>query len=406
MRYPARFSILFCFLFIFMPVAGWGGDIPLTTAPTVHFATVEEGRKALGARDDFIMRLTPWERMVRSGVDRTVSESEFLKSRAGAVRPWTAAEISTVTKAWEAMKPRLALLKAHLPERILMVKCASTTGSLERAISRGNTIVLTPDYFDRGHLRDDLRGALARELFHIITRRDPELRERLYELVDYVPCREVFLAEPFRSRQFIQPYYPVFDCMTTMTVNGKKVPVAPVSLDAITLDRVIPPKFQSMATTVTIRGVTRKVLFVGDRYPTWRRRPYENSRVYLIELQNVEGDWIVRWEHGGPVFVTPDKQPDGINGYRGEETPEEILARDFEVLVADPAKPARFIQAMTWEINSITSEALTKGTTPDAVSSATRSFEKDVTAIRKTNAQLNRVARMRELLAHPVRAGQ
>ena len=386
--------------------AARGADIPLAAAPTVHFATVEEGRAALGARDDFIMRLTPWERMVRSGVDRAVSESEFLKSRADGVRPWTAAEISSVTKAWEAMRPRLAPLKALLPDRILMVKCASTTGSLGRATSRGNTIVLTPPYFDRRYLGNDLHGALARELFHIMTRRDPELRERLYDLVGYVPCRQVYLSEPFRSRQFIQPSYPVFDSMTTMTVSGKKVPVAPVSLDGLWVAKVIPQALKGLATTVTLQGVARQVLFSSDRRPTWKKRPYEDSCYYLIQLQCVEGDWIVRWEHGGPIMVTPDKLPDGINGYRGEETPEEILARDFEVLVADPAKPARFIQAMTWEINIITSEALTKGTTPDAVSSATRSFERNVSALRKTNAQLNRVAKMRAMLAHEVGEGQ
>jgi len=45
-------------------------DIRLTAATAIHFASVAEGSKILMARDDFIRRLSPFDRAARLKVDR------------------------------------------------------------------------------------------------------------------------------------------------------------------------------------------------------------------------------------------------------------------------------------------------------------------------------------------------
>ena len=64
------------------------------TAPSISFlfASLEEGREILRARDGFIRRLSPFDRAARLKTDREVSETEFLNFVAGEVIEWDSAD--------------------------------------------------------------------------------------------------------------------------------------------------------------------------------------------------------------------------------------------------------------------------------------------------------------------------
>ena len=46
---------------------------------TVRFASVRKGAEILGRKDDFIQRLSPFDRAARMKTDRSISGGEFLK---------------------------------------------------------------------------------------------------------------------------------------------------------------------------------------------------------------------------------------------------------------------------------------------------------------------------------------
>ena len=69
------------------------GRAKLVLADTTFvFATVAEGRKALGRRDDFINQLSPFDRSARLKTDREVSKSELLDFVKQQLLGWTEAE--------------------------------------------------------------------------------------------------------------------------------------------------------------------------------------------------------------------------------------------------------------------------------------------------------------------------
>ena len=119
----------------------------------------------------------------------------------------------------------------------------------------------------------------------------------------------------------------------------------------------------------------------------------------LVELERTDKGWRVKLLHGGPVQHYPVKPMFGIAPGLICLPPEKILARDFTMLVADPLRPARDMHAITHAIDGLTSMALARGTTIDAITGATRPLEDKLEAIRSVNAWINRIDRMRAALA-------
>lgn len=398
-------SIMMC-----LALPARGAELPLTSSTVVRFATVEEGREVLGASDAFTRAMSPWERWARlGGPGRYVSETDFLKAQADGVRPWTKAEVTSVTRVWQEIKPRLAKLELPLPPVILMVKCEATTGSRAVPYSRGNAIVIPPDHFivrrpndsrEADSRRTEIINALGGGLFYIMMRHDPALRRVFQKMIGYEACEPIELPEPFKSRSLTLPEYPVCDSMTTVTEDEEQIPVAPVSLLATRIGSRAASSSKGVITTTTINGKTYTGNFTCDLFPQLHRKVDEDYQSVLVELEPAGKGWRVKLLHGGPVQHYPMKPIFGIAPNMIVLPPEKILARDFTLLVADPLRPARDIYASTRAIDRRTSEALARGTIIDAVSGATRmTLEDNFDDIRKASAWFNRMSRMRAALA-------
>ena len=249
---------------LFIATAARGEDLRLTSSTVVRFASVAEGRGVLGARDAWSGAMSPWERAARLGcLGRDVSEVEFLKAQTNCVLPWTKAEVTSVTKVWQEIKPRLAPLELSLPPVILMVKSDATTGSRAAPYSRGNAIVIPPDHFvvkrpgdwrEADSRRNEIINALGGGLFYIMMRHDPALRRVFQKMIGYEACEPIELPEPFKSRSLTQPEYPVFDSMTMVTEDDQQIPVAPVFLLASRMSLRAASSSKGVITTTTING--------------------------------------------------------------------------------------------------------------------------------------------------------
>jgi hypothetical protein len=64
------------------------GQVKQTDGTEVMFPTVEEARQMLTVRDEFVERLSPFDRAARMKTDRDVSEEEFLEFVGKNALPW------------------------------------------------------------------------------------------------------------------------------------------------------------------------------------------------------------------------------------------------------------------------------------------------------------------------------
>jgi len=155
-----------------------------------HFATASEAAEILTRKDDFIQRLSAFDRAARMKTDRTVSAEEFLAFVKASVSSWTDAEKGKVEAAIGQIRPALEALPLPLPKTIALLK---TTGAEEgQAFYTRDTAIVFPE----GQLtaaNPPLEKTIAHELFHILSRENPAMREALYQAIGFTACAEVQL---------------------------------------------------------------------------------------------------------------------------------------------------------------------------------------------------------------------
>lgn len=280
-------------------------EIPFVPGTVVRFADVDEGVRALTKRDDYISRLSPFDRQVRPRTDRDVSEDEFLAFAGQHVAPWTEAEIMKLTPLVQELAKKAAPWKLPLPRVVLLVK---TTGREEgrAAYCRGAAIVLPQNMVD-GPARK-LQSILPHELFHVLSSHNPKLRDALYAVIGFQPCDEVPLPDSLAARKITNPDAPVTNHYITVTQDGRRIDLVPV-------------------------------LF--SKTPRYDAGRGGNLFSYLtFKLMQVAGDGATKrpvLDQGKPVLFDPDSVP-GYHEQIGRNTkyiihPEEVLADNFVFLV-------------------------------------------------------------------------
>ena len=113
----------------------------------------------------------------------------------------------------------LSGIDMSLPKHILLVK---TTGREDAGTyTRQNTIII-PDLGSQWPSVDRLADGILHELFHIMTRYRPEIREQLYGIIGFHPCGEVELPDYLADRMIINP--DVSNNCFSIQVSVKDVP--------------------------------------------------------------------------------------------------------------------------------------------------------------------------------------
>jgi hypothetical protein len=282
--------------------------MPLGNA-TMHFASQSEGRQILTAKDDFIQRLSPFDRSARMKTDKAVSEDELLAFIGRNVEEWSKDETQTVQEAIEALQPLVRDLRLSLPPAVQLIK---TTGTEEgnAAYTRTSAIVLPKIELSKG--QKDIQKLICHELFHILSRQNPALREKLYGIIGFTKCHEIELPPELERRKITNPDAPRNDHFIRLTIDGHESLAVPILLS-------------SVETYDVKRG--------GEFFA------YLQFQFLLVEKDGRSGNLKPVTEGSSPKLVGMER----VSGFMeqvGRNTdyiihPEEILADNFALLVLD-----------------------------------------------------------------------
>jgi hypothetical protein len=191
-------------------------------AQELAFANVDQARQILGTRDAFVERMSPFDRAARLKTSRVVTEAEYLDFAASAALGWEEADRRAISAAYEGVQARIRALRLPLPAQFLVVK---TTGTEEgdTAYTR-QTAVMIP----RSKVRDNLPRLLAHELFHIASRANPALAERLYAVIGFTRCTEASYPAELAARKLTNPDAPRNDYCIHVTLDRQSVVATPI----------------------------------------------------------------------------------------------------------------------------------------------------------------------------------
>jgi hypothetical protein len=291
-----------------LTAAAWlalvAGVVPLRGfAHEIEFASIEKGRDVLGARDDFVARLSSFDRAARLKSADDVSEDEYLAFARAAAREWSNDERARLTNAFTAIKPKLAALLPELDAPILLIK---TSGEEEggAGYTRASAVMLPQALADER----ELERLLAHEIFHVASRSNPTLKRELYGTIGFEPCGEVSLPPALAARKMTNPDAPVNEHCIEVQVDGSSVWGMPLLLSR--QERFDP---------------TAGIPFFG----------YLTLSMLLVERDGASSRPL---ERNGAVVLVPFNRVGGLQEQIGRNTEyvihaEEILASNFELLV-------------------------------------------------------------------------
>jgi len=201
-------------------------DVDLRAGCIAHFASTIEAAETLGQKDDFIQRLSPFDRASRMKTDKSASEEEFLAFVKTKAVAWNDAERTKIEAAIATLRPAFERLTIPFPKKILFIK---TTGAEEgHAFYTRDTAIMMPekaiDEADTGLLKK----TIAHELFHILSRSNTPLREKLYEAIGFTNCGEIQFPSELKARKITNPDAPRNDHSIRLRVEGKEVSAVPI----------------------------------------------------------------------------------------------------------------------------------------------------------------------------------
>jgi hypothetical protein len=278
------------------------GAAPIT-AHEVEFASIEDARAVLGARDDFTSRLSPFDRAARLKSAIDVSETEYLEFATAAGRAWLPDERARLTAAFAAIEPKLTELLPALDAPILLVK---TSGAEEggAGYTRANAVMLPA-------LRDerDLQRVLAHEIFHVVSRNNPDLKRALYRAIGFEECGEVVLPPALAVRKMTNPDAPVNEHCIELQVAGANVWGMPILLARA--ERYDP------AAGIEFFGYLTLSMLLVDRTAMGAARPLERDGAAVLEPFNRVAGFFEQVGRNTEYIIHA----------------EEILASNFELLV-------------------------------------------------------------------------
>ena len=269
-----------------------------------EFASPQRGRDVLGRADEFVALMSPFDRQVRMKTERDEGQQAFLKFASNEVRAWPDDHRAKVTKVIRDL--HMALSRYSLP-KLQPVLLIHTTGAEEggAAYTRQNAIVLPRPFSSRPS-----KKLIAHELFHVLSRQHPKLRDRLYAAVGFQPCQPVRLPGEMQDRRLTNPDAPQF---------AHRIEV---KLDESQSASLVP------------------VLYAKEKYDHREKGSlFRYMEFRLLQLTpDLSQRFVPKLVEGKPVLHTP-QLPD-FHRQIGRNTgyiihPEEILADNFALLVTD-----------------------------------------------------------------------
>jgi hypothetical protein len=271
-----------------------------------QYAPPATGKAVLTNRDEFIRALSPFDRAARMKTEHSVSEGEFLGFLNQNVVEWSPAETNRLDRILHDIQQRVSGWSLPLPGPILLVK---TTGHEEgnACYTRENAIILPEQEISHGQ---NLEGTLLHELFHVVSRANPELRKRLYQIVGFSRINEVDYPQSIRDRKITNPDGVQTGWRIIVTNQSRVVSAVPI-LFAST------PRYDPKKGGEFFDYLTFKLLAVEEADGRWGPS-LQNGRPELLDAKTVSG-----------FFEQVGRNTDYIIH------PDEILAVNFEQLALD-----------------------------------------------------------------------
>ena len=190
------------------------------------FPDVSTAQKLLGQEDTYTATASAFDRKVRMGAATDPGIRKYLEFVSAQVVPWNPKSRDAVEKAVDAIQTPLSSLAIRLQSPVNLLH---TTGREESgaAYTRGNEIIFPTR--ELGSRNKPPTKLLAHELFHVISRQHPDLRDQLYQLIGFEKANPIKLPANLSHLRITNPDAPVIQHVMQLKLTPEEsVHIAPM----------------------------------------------------------------------------------------------------------------------------------------------------------------------------------
>jgi hypothetical protein len=271
-----------------------------TLSDRLTFAGIDRAREILGRSDEWARQLSTFDRGVRMRTTESTNTYDFLEFISEAAVAWTDDEQRYWQSLIDQLSEALEGMNLNIPDA-WMVK---TTGLEEfNAVYVRNQSIIFP----RGRI--EIAGdvprdffLLAHELFHMLSREYPALRDELYSLLGFRRFPGFEYPVELEGRRLSNPIYgDRYEYALTVQTDSGPVDVTPVYQSAVPLEELI------AISEGGIRAIFQAIDFVLLPVDTTTRTVLRDDTGKPIVYKFEDTDWIDRMQRNSSYIIHPDE---------------------------------------------------------------------------------------------------
>ncbi len=195
------------FLFFIQLLAKAQNEFTLQPGTIVKPANLQRGKELITTPDEYTSVLSKFDLQSKTTRKDNVTLDDYLKNAASQVEDWTDAEKEILGKVVKSVSNKISALGLNLkmPEKIEVVKTTMEEEGGAAGYTRANYIVLQDILLAA---TGTLENLFIHELFHVLSRYNPDMREKIYNSLGFHKCNEVEYPKEIKERRISNPDAP------------------------------------------------------------------------------------------------------------------------------------------------------------------------------------------------------
>ncbi len=198
---------------------GYGGDL---LTDIIRFASIDKAKQLLTQEDDFTACWSQFD--IDSRLQKKNStKDELLKHISSQVRGWAPKEKAKILSMLKSIDKSIAKqgFNIDFPDEIYFVKTTAKEEGGAGGYTRANYVVLKEGILSLS--KGDLKKLIVHELFHVLSRNNPNLRKALYKIIGFEIIKEIEYPENLKNYRITNPDATQTDSYITLVYNGQQV---------------------------------------------------------------------------------------------------------------------------------------------------------------------------------------
>lgn len=179
-----------------------------------------QGAIANRKSDEYTKSLTAFDLQIRLDQETGAKEADYLTRSATQMKNWSVAQKEIIKKSFGEIEAycKTNNINLELPETIQMISTGGKEEFEAEGYTRENRIMLCikPGQELSTHL-------IAHELFHIYSRHQKEMRDKIYAVFGFKKCNRVNIASALDGKSITNPDCPFIEHYIRLEKDGKYV---------------------------------------------------------------------------------------------------------------------------------------------------------------------------------------